>query len=104
MDADRYAAVELRTSASGVCLGVHVKPRASRRGIVGVRGTALDVAVHAAPEDGKANAEVRAVIGEALDVPLRDVDIVSGAKARTKVVAIRGLDEASVRERLRGVA
>lgn len=83
---------------------MHVKPRSSRRGIVGVRGSALDVAVHAAPEDGKANAEVCAVIGEAFDIPLRDVDIVSGMKYRSKVVSIRGLDEAAVRDRLRGVA
>jgi uncharacterized protein YggU (UPF0235/DUF167 family) len=50
--------------------------------------------------DGAANAELVRALSSALDVPARDISIVSGERGRRKVVEIRGLDAATIRKRL----
>jgi uncharacterized protein (TIGR00251 family) len=73
-------------------LEVRVIPRAGRSGIAGVRDGALVVKLAAAPVDGAANAELIAVLAEALGVPRRRVEIVSGERARLKRVRVVGMD------------
>jgi uncharacterized protein (TIGR00251 family) len=80
-------------------LSVRVTPRASRDAVEGfdADGT-LRVRVTAAPADGAANAAVAKLLARALDLPGRDVALVSGATARQKVFEIPiGLDEARAR-------
>lgn len=67
-----------------------VVPRAGRSRIGGTRGDALLVRLVSPPVDGAANAELRAVIAEALGVPKRAVEIVSGERSRTKRVLVSG--------------
>ena len=76
---------------------LHVKPRASRSRVVGVRGGALEVAVTAPPVDGQANAEVVRVVAKYFGVKRRAVEIVSGEGARTKLVSVAGLTAHDVR-------
>jgi len=52
-------------------------------------GDALKVRVSAPANEGKANAELVRFLARQLGVPARDVEIVSGHQARTKVVAVR---------------
>lgn len=73
-------------------LEVRVVPRAGRSGIAGVREGALLVKLAAAPVDGAANAELIAVLAEALGVPKRSLEIVSGERSRSKRVRVAGLD------------
>lgn len=80
-----------------VRFSVRVQPRASRAGVDGVHGDALKVRVHAPPVEGAANAAVVAVLAEALGVARRDVRIVSGESARSKLVEVRGVSVAAVR-------
>lgn len=80
-------------------LSVRVTPRASRDAVEGfdADGT-LRVRVTAAPADGAANAAVAKLLARALDLPGRDVVLVSGATARQKVFDIPiDLAEASAR-------
>lgn len=86
-------------SATGIVVSVYAKPRASRDAIVGIRGGALEVAVRAVPEAGRANGAIRAVIAATLDVPPRSVTLVAGAGARQKRFAVIGIDAATARER-----
>ena len=81
---------------------VHAKPRAKRTSIGGVRAHdgALEVALAAPPVDGAANAELLAAISAALGVPRANVRIVRGEGSRTKLVAVRGLDEGELRARV----
>jgi uncharacterized protein (TIGR00251 family) len=80
---------------------VHAKPRAKRTSIVGVRAHdgALEVALAAPPVDGAANAELVRALALALGVPKASVRIVRGEGSRTKLVAVRGLDEGELRAR-----
>lgn len=81
-------------------LSVRVTPRASRDTITGFNAEgALAVRVTAAPADGAANAAVTRLLAKALDLPSRDVVLVSGATARQKLFELP-LDEAEIRRRL----
>jgi uncharacterized protein len=84
-------------------LALKVSPKASRNAITGFHGTALKVAVTAAPERGKANEAVEALLAEALGLPRGAVQVVSGQTSRSKQLEIKGLDETAVRERLRTI-
>jgi uncharacterized protein len=74
---------------------VRVKPGA-RRDAVGGRwaGDALIVAVSAPAVQGKANEAVRRALATAFGVRRRDVAIVTGDRARDKVVEVAGGDPA----------
>jgi hypothetical protein len=72
-----------------------VQPRARRNQIGGLAaeadgGVALKVAVTAAPEDGKANAAVIALLAEAWDVPKSALAVVAGAADRRKTIHLQG--------------
>lgn len=85
-------------------IAVRVTPKSSRPGtgewrMMADGREALEVRVRAAPEGGKANAEVIEVLAKALSVPKRAIEIVSGESARLKRVSIP-LSEDEVRMRL----
>ena len=98
------AAVQLSEKDGFVRFEVHAKPRAKKSKVVGPRetrtGTALEVAIAAPPVDGAANEEIRAFFAKLLGVPRGDVEIVTGASSRSKIVEVRGTTVASVREKL----
>jgi hypothetical protein len=83
-----------RAAADGLRLRLKVKPQARRDAIDGVvadvEGEALAVSVTAAPEDGKANAAVIALLARTWGLPRGDISVVQGATARRKLVAIAG--------------
>lgn len=75
-------------------------PRAGRHAIAGVRDDTLLVRLAAAPVEGAANAALLELFADALDVPRRDVHLVSGDRSRHKRVAIRGHAAATLNDRL----
>jgi len=83
-------------------LEVKVSPGASRNAIHGWLGDALKLSVTAAPERGKANAAVAALLAEKLGVPASAVTVVAGHGATRKRVEIAGLSAEAVRARLAG--
>ncbi len=92
--------LEIREKDGALRVRVHVKPRASRSRIVGERDGTLEVAVAAPPVDGEANAELVRTVARQLGVPRGAVTVVMGATGRTKLLAIAGIDEATLRARL----
>jgi uncharacterized protein len=83
-----------------VVLWVYVQPGARSDGVVGRHGDALKVRVSAPPEAGRANKAVTALLADALGVPHRSVEIVSGGHTRSKRIRVVGVDPATVAERL----
>jgi hypothetical protein len=82
----------LVTSRAGaVRFSVHVKPRASREKVIGVKEGALELSVTAAPVDGQANDAVVRALATALGVPRRSVTLVAGDTGRTKVIEVAGM-------------
>jgi len=83
-------------------LRVRVTPRASRDAFDGFDAEGvLRLRVAAPPADGAANAAVVKLLSRALELPSRDVVLVSGATARQKVFLVP-LDAAEVTKRLLG--
>lgn len=79
-------------------IAVHVTPKSGRDEVAGWRGGELSVRVTAAPEGGRANAAVCAVLADALGVPKRAVRVVRGDTARHKQVEVDGVSDADVWE------
>lgn len=93
-----------RAVAGGIVISVHLTPKAASdevRGIVmvGREPAVLRVRVRAAPEDGKANIAVAALLAKWLDQPKTAAELVSGGKSRRKQILIRG-DPAALMEKL----
>ena len=74
---------------------VRVRPGASRTRVGGGYGDppVLVVAVSAPAVDGRANDAVIRALADALGVPSREVEIVGGHTARTKIVAVNDAPE-----------
>jgi uncharacterized protein len=92
--------VDLQAKPGGVHLRVHVKPRASRSRVVGLRAGALDVAVAAPPVEGEANAELCRTLGRYFGIVPSKIAVVSGAAGRRKVVRLCGVGVDEVRARI----
>jgi hypothetical protein len=71
-----------------VSLRVRVKPRASKSAVLGVRAGELEVAVRAAPVDGRANEELVRVLAEHFEIPKSTVSIARGQSGRSKIVRL----------------
>jgi uncharacterized protein len=89
-----------KAPASFTTLSVKVVPRASRDEVVGWRGGVLRLRVSAAPQDGRANAAVIALLATALGVRKSAVTISTGHASALKRVAIEGLTPNEVEQRL----
>jgi uncharacterized protein (TIGR00251 family) len=74
----------LSPSPRGTLVNVLASAGSSRSAVRGIHGDALKVAVRAAPEKGKANAEIAALLANFFGVPPKSVTLVSGAASRQK--------------------
>ena len=81
---------------SGLILNVRVIPRAARSQIAGRRDDALLIRLNAPPVDGAANAALIELFAQALGIPKRNIEIVSGHRSRTKRVRITGVTSADL--------
>jgi uncharacterized protein YggU (UPF0235/DUF167 family) len=83
---------------------LRVVPGTTHAGVVGRQGDAWKVRVTAAPEGGKANHAVLALLAAALDVPRRDLSLTAGRASRNKIVVLTGVTDEEVEARLRAAA
>ena len=74
-------------------LAVKVTPKASRNAVLGWHGDALKIAVTAAPERGKANAAVQALLADALGVAKSSIVLLRGDTQSQKLFEIAGLGD-----------
>ncbi len=79
-------------------LKVKVVPGSSRDQIVGWLADALKIKVTAPPEKGKANEAVIDLLASALGVSSKDIEIESGHSTPSKIVAITGLDDETIKK------
>ena len=84
----------------GVILNVRVIPRAGRSGPAGIRDNAFLIRLNAPPLEGAANTQLIAVLSDLLDVPKRNVTIISGERRRVKRVRVSGTTLERVRTAL----
>ncbi len=92
--------LRITTGVGGITFPVRAAPRAKRNAVAGVTGDALKVCVTAPPEDGRANDAIIEVLADWLGVKRRQVEIISGASNRNKVVRITGITAKQAQARL----
>lgn len=84
----------LRATPKGLFLDVKATPKAAREEVAGIRNGALLVKVTAAPERGKANAAVTALLAKVIGVPKSAFELVSGDTDRNKSFRLASHEEA----------
>jgi uncharacterized protein len=90
----------LREVAGGVTVEVLASAGASVSKVRGIHGGALKVAVRAAPEKGKANAEIAEVLAEFFGVSKHSASVIAGATSRVKRVQVLGINLADAEAKL----
>jgi uncharacterized protein len=86
----------LSTDSDGVLVPIRVKPRAPAAKIAGERGGRLLVQVTAPPLDGKANDAVCRLLAKSLKIATGRIRVVSGERARDKLIRIDGMSAPDV--------
>jgi uncharacterized protein (TIGR00251 family) len=84
-----------------VVVDVRVIPRAKKTELGGERDGAIVVRLAAPPVDGAANDALVAFLAQTLDLPRRNIRILSGERGRRKRVAIAGATADRIKARLR---
>jgi uncharacterized protein (TIGR00251 family) len=79
---------------------LRVSPGSRKTELAGRHGDAWKVRVAAPPEGGRANEAVLELLAERVGLPRRALSIVSGQKARDKVVEMTGIDNDEAERRL----
>ncbi len=81
-------------------LKVTVSPSASRNEVKAWQEERLKVRVHAPPEKGQANKELRRFLAKNLGIAPGQIEVRRGESSRKKTLAIRGLTKAETLARL----
>ncbi len=92
--------LELVSRDGAVGLRIRAKPGARRSAILGVEQGALVVALAAPPREGQANDELIHLFARMANVQRRQVELVSGATGRYKLLRIHGVDAERLRQAL----
>lgn len=83
-------------------LSLYVQPGAKKTEVVGLHGGALKIRLAAPPVDGKANECLLEYVADTLNVPKRQVTLVSGLSSRSKRVVVVGMTAEEIERRLVG--
>ena len=92
--------VAVAQQRDGVCFGVKAFPGSKSNGLKGVHDALLKVAVTAAPEKGKANKAIIAVLAQTLGLKKNQLSIVSGATASRKQIVVQEIALEELRRRI----
>lgn len=77
-----------RIAGERLLIAVKAAPGASKTCIAGIHGNSLRVKIAAAPEGGKANAELCSFMAALLGCAKKDVSLEHGGKSRLKTLAV----------------
>src|SRR5438094_135636 len=92
--------IEIKETSGGCILPVRAQPGAKKAGIIGEHAGALKVAVHAAPEQGKANKALIEVLSQELGLKKAQIELLSGETSRDKRFLLRGISAVQLRTTL----
>ena len=92
----------LHESGKDVVLSLHVQPGAKKTEVVGLYGDALKIRLAAPPVDGKANECLLEYVADTLNIPRRQVILVSGSSSRSKRLAVAGMTADEIERRMVG--
>jgi hypothetical protein len=85
---------------AAITLKVHLQPRATHDGVVGVHGDAIKIKVSAPSLEGKANNALTRFIAKKLGISSSQVDIIAGHRSREKLLRIAGISRGEIEKAL----
>jgi uncharacterized protein len=88
----------LEESSRGVILSIRAHAGARKNAILGVREGALRIAVTAAPEKGKANQAIIALLGKTLGISKSQIELIAGETSPKKRVLVTGMEMDQLRQ------
>ncbi|WP_428304160.1 DUF167 domain-containing protein [Lacipirellula sp.] len=88
----------LEPHPSGVVIRVKARPGARRNGFAGIHADALRIDVTAAPEKGKANEVIIALLAEAFHVAKSQIELISSPANAQKRFLLAGLTMAAAEQ------
>ena len=91
-------ALALEAHECGTILPVRARAGARCNEIAGLHDGMLRVSVTAAPEKGKANGAIVALLSKALGVPKSSLELVTGATSPQKRFLVHGIDRAKLEQ------
>jgi uncharacterized protein (TIGR00251 family) len=77
-----------RDNGDEIHIAIKALPGASKTEFAGMQEQRLRVRIAAAPEDGRANAELIAFFAKSLGCPKREVRLLRGIQSRIKTIAV----------------
>lgn len=92
--------LQIRQTAAGLEIPLHVQPRARRCEIVGIHNRSLKIKVTAPPVDDAANRAIVDFFAELLAVPRSAIQIIAGLKSREKTLQVKGLSSETFLDRM----
>ena len=92
--------IALEEHPQGTVLPVRAHAGARRNGLGGQRSGSLQVSVTQAPEKGKANQAIIAVLAEALALRKSQIELLSGETSPQKRFLLRGITPADLQKRI----
>jgi len=78
----------IRASGDFLFLDIKAAPGASKSAFGEIREGRLKVRIAAAPEDGKANEELRSFLAKTLGLPKKEIALEAGEKSRLKTIRL----------------
>lgn len=82
---------------NNLTINIYVIPRSSESKIVGIYNDSLKIKLKSPPIDNAANKELVRFLAERLKISKRNVEIVKGHTQKRKVVWVKGLDLAEIK-------
>jgi len=92
--------IRLESSSEGTIVPVRAHAGARRTGLRNLYDGALRIDVTAAPEKGKANQAIVALLSDLFELPKSAIQLVGGASSPRKKFLFYGLSEKQVHERV----
>ena len=92
--------IDVSPASGGATVPLKVAAGAARERLIGPHDGRLKLSVRTAPERGKANRAVLRLLADALELPVKDLSIVSGATSPAKIILVRGLSADSLLARI----
>jgi len=92
--------IQFEQASQGVLVSVKAQAAARRNGITGLHDGMLKVAVTQAPEKGKANEAILAVLADALGMARNQISLHSGATSPRKKFLFTGVSQEELEQRI----
>jgi uncharacterized protein len=93
----------IKIGDGALTIEIVARPGSSRTGFHRIAPRGLVIGINAAPEKGKANAELTAFLAKTLEIPRGAVTILRGESSRRKMIRIESKSPSEIAARLQSI-